>query len=129
MNDQAKGVAAREQTSTAAIVTYIALAELGLSLIAVLALIILRRPIDPVMVGILGTILGTITTIAVAAAGFWVGGSAGGKTANAALAQIAGAGPPPPASPLGPPPTPTDPNAPVAPVDTDLGIPDPPNKP
>ncbi|HEY3694190.1 hypothetical protein [Phenylobacterium sp.] len=114
--------AVREQTSTAAIVTYIALGELGLSLIAVLVLIILRRPIDPVMVGILGTILGTITTIAVAAAGFWVGGSAGGKTANAALAQIAGAGPPSPAAPLGPTPAP-DPSAPVVPADTDLGIP------
>jgi hypothetical protein len=37
----------------------------------------------------------------VGAVGFWIGSSVGAKASGDALAQLAGAGPPPPSQPLG----------------------------
>ena len=89
-----------DRTSTAAIVTYIALGMLALDTVGIYVLLALRIAVTDVMVGILGGQLSTHATIAVGAVGFWVAGTASGKATNAALAQIAGAGPPPPATPM-----------------------------
>lgn len=51
----------------------------------------------PIVASLLGTLLGTIVG---GYAGFRWGASVASKQANEAIAQIAGAGPPPPAVPL-----------------------------
>lgn len=51
----------------------------------------------PIIASLVGTLLGTIVG---GYAGFRWGSSIASKEANAAMAQIAGAGPPPPAAPL-----------------------------
>ncbi len=109
----------RGDVTTAAAVTFVALGLFGATILGVFVLIVLHLTIEPVMLGVLGTLMGTLTTIVSGAAGYWVGGSSGGKTANAALAQIAGAGPPPPASPLASEPKPDLPS----PAGDDFAIP------
>lgn len=56
--------------------------------------------IKPVILGVLGGWIGVLTTATAGVIGYWTGSSNGSKTANAALAQLAGAGAPPPAQPL-----------------------------
>lgn len=73
-----------------------------------------KAQLDSILYGLLGTIFGTESTLLVAAISYWVGTTAGAKssadamaetnrTSGAALAQLAGAGPPPPAQPTGSP--------------------------
>lgn len=96
----------RERMGVAAIVTYIALAQFTFVLLATFALAAWgpkgEDGLDPVMVGLLGTIIAAVISLVTGAAGYWIGASAGGKVANAALAQLAGAGPPPPSTPMAP---------------------------
>ena len=92
-----------DRVSVAAIVTYIALGMLALDTVGIFLLIWNGIAVTDVMIGILGGQLSVHSTIAVGAASFWVAGTASGKSTNAAMAQIAGAGPPPPAAPMTPP--------------------------
>ncbi len=90
----------RERTGVAAVVTYIALGQFSFVIICTFALAAWGpKEIDPVMVGILGTIIAAVISTVSGATGYWIGASAGGKTANAALAQLAGAGAQSPAEP------------------------------
>lgn len=68
----------------------------------------LRVPIEGVMLGVLSGVIGTQTTLLVAAVSYWVGSTQGAKNAQEraandnkeaqkVIAQLAGAGPPPPA--------------------------------
>lgn len=98
--------APNEATSTAAIVTFVVLAILTMVDGATYALVGFRVVVEPAMLTVIGQIQGGAQTLAVGAAAYWVGASQGGKTANAALAQLAGAGAAPPADPLAPGPKP-----------------------
>jgi hypothetical protein len=88
-----------EAGSTPALVTFIVLAILALVDAAVFAIVGGRVPVEPAMLTVLGQIQGGAQTLAVGAVAYWVGSSVGSKTAQAALAQLAGAGAPPPADP------------------------------
>lgn len=78
-----------DRTSTAAIVTYVVLGQFFAVLVGVFALIAAGVKVDPVMLGVLGGLITATVASVSAVVGYWVGASAGGKTANAALAQIA----------------------------------------
>ncbi len=93
-------VQTHDRASVPAILAYICLAQLTLFGGALFYLIVTVTTFDAVVVGLLGAFLTSITSNAALALGYHLGASVGGKTANAALAQIAGAGPPPPAPPL-----------------------------
>lgn len=87
--------------SVAAVITYILLGQLSLIMVGVFMIIFFNAKVEAVMLGVLGGLITSVTGQAGVAVGFWVGSSSSSKAANAALAQIAGAGPPPPAQPLG----------------------------
>lgn len=93
--------------SVPALVTWWLLAIWTVMVSGVFVLTGLRVSIEGVMLGVLSGIIGTQTTLLVASVSFWVGSTVGAKqqSANAAadntiktaaLAQLAGAGPPPP---------------------------------
>jgi hypothetical protein len=88
------------RTGVAAIVTYVLLGIFALALLGVFLLISYGVKIDGVTLGVLGGALGTLQTMLVGAVGFWIGSSVGAKASGDALAQLAGAGPPPPSQPL-----------------------------
>lgn len=92
--------------SVPAIITYFLLGQTTLLIVLVFAIIVLGTKVEGEMIGILGGLISSITGAAGIAVGYWVGSSAGAKSANAAVAQLAGAGPPPPAAPLAPTPDP-----------------------
>lgn len=98
--------------SVPAIVTYWLLAIWSAMILAVFAMVAFQVPIEGVMLGILSGLIGTQTTLLVAAVSFWVGSTVGSRQKGddaaadatiktAALAQLAGAGPQPPEKPLG----------------------------
>lgn len=89
-----------DRLSVPAILAYVCLAQLTMFGLALFWLIGAKIHLDAVVVGLLGAFFTSITSNAALALGYHLGASVGGKTANAALAQIAGAGPPPPADPL-----------------------------
>lgn len=89
----------QDRTSTQAIVTYVLLAQFNLVVAGVFVLIIMKVNVDSALLGVLGGLIAAVTTAVSGAVGYWLGSSAGSKASNAALAQIAGAGPPPPAAP------------------------------
>lgn len=91
---------APERASTAAIVTYAALGLFAAVLIGVFTVIFFQIKVDGVMLGVLGGLISAVVSLATTAVGFWVGASVGGKDANARLAQLAGAGAPPPTDPV-----------------------------
>lgn len=95
----AAAAAPREGASTPAVVTFAVLAILALVDAAVFAIVGLHVSVEPAMLTVLGQIQGGAQTLAVGAVAYWVGSSVGSKTAQAALAQLAGAGAPPPADP------------------------------
>lgn len=97
--------------SVPAIITYALLLIWILTAAGMYNLIVGQVQINSVYVGILGTILGTDQTLLVAAISFWVGTTSGAKSSgdalaksneagSSALAQLAGAGPQPPALPM-----------------------------
>lgn len=99
--------------SVPAIVTFWLLAIWTLMIVAMFALVGFKVAIEGVLLGLLSGIIGTQTTLLVAAVSFWVGSTVGARQASdkaanenakstAALAQLAGAGAPPPAPPLDP---------------------------
>lgn len=90
---------AGERTSTQALVTYILLAQFALVVAGVFLLILLKVTVDSALLGVLGGLIAAVTTAVSGAVGYWLGSSAGSKASTAALAQLAGAGPPPPAAP------------------------------
>lgn len=89
-----------DRKSVAAILAYICLAQLTLFTTLIFVVIFLRIPVEAVMLGVLGTLLASLTGNAGLALGYHLASSAGATTANAALAQKAGAGPPAPAIPM-----------------------------
>lgn len=89
-----------DRFSVPAILAYLCLGQMILFGVALFRLIEMKIHLDAVVVGLLGAFFTSITSNAALALGYHLGASVGGKTANAALAQIAGAGPPPPADPL-----------------------------
>ncbi len=88
-----------DRASTQALISYAILTIFALTVSAVFWLIFKRIEPSSVMIGVLGGLIGVETTAVSGVIGYWIGASSGGKTANAALAQLAGAGPPPPAEP------------------------------
>lgn len=89
-----------DRSSVPAILAYICLAQIGIFGMMLFWVVIKKIHLDAVVVGLLGSFFTSIFSNASLALGYHLGASVGGKTANAALAQIAGAGPPPPAQPL-----------------------------
>ena len=85
-----------DRFSTPAIISYVILSIFAGTIFQVFELIRWRVGISPEMLGVLGGLIGVETTGVAGVTGFWIGASAGGKAANAALAQLAGAGPQPP---------------------------------
>lgn len=85
--------------STVAIISYLLIAQFTLVAGGVFGIIYNRIPVEAVIL----TVLGGIITAAVAGlatvGGFWLAGAIGNKDDRAALRQLAGAGPPPPADP------------------------------
>lgn len=88
-----------DRWSVQATVTYILLAQFSLVVLGVFLLIIMKVSVDSALLGVLGGLIAAVTTAVSGATGYWLGSSAGSKTASAALVQLAGAGPPPPAAP------------------------------
>lgn len=89
-------------SSVPAIVTFWLLGIWTLMVLGIFWLVGTKITISVVMFGLLSGVFGTETTLLVGAVGFWVGSSVGAKASGDALAQLAGAGPPPPAAPLAP---------------------------
>lgn len=96
--------------STPALISYVTLLVFTLTVAAIFAIIFTRTTVDPLMAGVLGTVLGATGGGFSDVRGFWLGASSSSKTAQAelaasnkaaqgALAQLAGSGPPPPAVP------------------------------
>lgn len=96
--------------SVPAIVTFWLLGLWTLTIISTFAIIFLKVQIEGTALGLLAGVIGTTTTLTVGAVGFWVGSSVGAKAAGdemarqakdaqAALGQLAGVGPQPPAPP------------------------------
>lgn len=107
------------RTSVPALVTYWLLAIWSGMVIAVFLMASNDVKIEGVMLAVITGLIGTQTTLLVAAVSFWVGTTYGakagaereadnGRLASAALAQLAGAGPPPPSTPLAPEPAAQD---------------------
>ena len=97
--------------STPAVISYAMLALFAATTIGVFVIIFSKTPIDPLMAGVLGTVLGATGTGYAAVQGFWIGSSSGSKSAQTeladanklaqgALAQLAGSGPQPPSAPI-----------------------------
>lgn len=97
---------AADHVSPASIISYVVLAIFALTVAGVFALVGLKVDVDPVMLTVLGAVVTAVTGSVTGVLGFWMGSSSGAKTSNAALAQLAGAGPAPPATPLAPSPAP-----------------------
>lgn len=100
MTDRTTPDAAHDWASTPAIVTYLAVALAGLVDLGVFLLIGFHVAVEPAMLTVVGQIQGGTNTMAAGAILYWVGSSSSSKSANAALAQLAGAGAPPPADPV-----------------------------
>jgi len=86
-------------SSTPAIISFIILAMYAVSLIAAFVMAILSIEMKPLIQNTLSGMIGALTVAFAGVVAYWTGSSVGSKTANAALAQLAGAGPPPPADP------------------------------
>lgn len=94
-----KALPTEAHNATAALISYAVLAIFALTVAGVFALIGYKVSVDPVMLTILGAVITAVTAAMTGVLGFWMGSSSGAKTSNAALAQLAGAGAPPPAAP------------------------------
>lgn len=88
---------ARDWATVQAIVTYILLGQFSLVVLGVFLLIAYGVKVDSALLGVLGGLIAAVTTAVSGAVGYWLGSSAGSKASTAALAQLAGAGAPPPA--------------------------------
>lgn len=76
--------------SVAAVVTYILLGQTTLVGVGVLAIIFTGATVEPVMLGVLGTIIAGVTNLTTGAVGYWVGASASTKTQSPSGAQAGG---------------------------------------
>jgi hypothetical protein len=98
-------------TSATAIISYLLIGCFLLIATMVWILIAYRVQVDPAMLTVLGAIVTAAVTALGVVGGFWLASSIGSrmesKASNAAMRQLAGAGPPPPADPLAPPPAST----------------------
>ena len=92
----------RDLITIPAIVVYALLFMVTVFGCALFWLIFQRIQIQDVMLGLLGAFLTALYGWVNIGIGYFFGNSQSGKTANAALSQLAGAGPPPPAAPLAP---------------------------
>lgn len=89
-----------DRFSVPAILAYAAVVQSVIFGVLLFILIYNRISIDPLMAALMGAYMAHLYNQDTNAFNFFFGSSAGAKTANAAMAQIAGAGPPPPAQPL-----------------------------
>lgn len=98
-----------DRLSVAAVVTYVALGQFSFVIISTFVLTAwlaeahrkgLPVQVDPLMAGILGTVVAAVISLVSAVVGYWTGSSVAAKASGDALAQLAGAGPQPPASPM-----------------------------
>lgn len=100
MMTEEKQVEKKEQLSTSAIITYIILAYFGCTVVGIFLLIIWKVEVKDTLLGVLGGLILTVTNLVTGAVGYWLGSSSSSKTSSAVVAQLAGAGAPPPADPL-----------------------------
>lgn len=91
-------------TGSPALISFVVLAIWLLTIVGLFVILVEGVDIDPVLIGLLGGVLSTETAAVGAVTGFWLANSLNsnraGAAKDAALSQIAGAGPPPPATPL-----------------------------
>ena len=99
-NDAQHDVHTLGRFSVPAIITYVLLVYFGAMTLGVFCLIWQGKPIEDVMLGVLGGLITFVTSALTGAVGFWLGSSAGARKASAALQQLAGAGAPPPREPV-----------------------------
>lgn len=104
---------ANSLTSVPAVVTFWLLGLWTLVVVFKFALVAWKVPLSADTEGFLGQVVDTTQNMMLMAVSFWVGSSVGakasgdalarrGETDSAAIAQLAGAGPPPPAAPMSP---------------------------
>jgi hypothetical protein len=97
-------------------VTYIVLAIFAATVAAVFALVFCQVKVEPTMLSLLGTVLAAVIGGAGLAWSFWLQSSLNSQKKTDVISQLAGAGAPPPATPLVPTPAPP-PAPPPAPVE------------
>lgn len=86
--------------STVAIVCYLLIAVFGLTVYAFFQVIFAEAKVPDALLTVLGTILAIEGNAISAVGGFWLASSVGARANSAAIAQLAGAGPPPPNPPM-----------------------------
>lgn len=86
--------------STVAIICYCLIGVFALTVGAFFMVIFSAAKIEDALLTVLGTILAIEGNAISAVGGFWLASSVGSRATSAAIAQLAGAGPPPPAPPL-----------------------------
>jgi hypothetical protein len=86
--------------SAVAIISYIILAQLTLAGLGVFVIIALQVTVEPVMVGVLSGLITGVVAGSGTVGGFWLASSVGSRATSSAMAQLAGAGPPPPSAPM-----------------------------
>lgn len=94
--------------STVAIISYLIILQFSMVAFGVFMLIAYAVKVDPAMLTVLGALVTCVVGGVGIVGGFWLAGAIGSKADRAALRQLAGAGPPPPADPTQPPPVPVE---------------------
>lgn len=89
-----------DRFSVQAILAYAAVGQATIFGCLLFYLIHQKIAIDPLMAALLGGYMAFLYNQGSNAFNYFLGSSSGAKSANAAMAQIAGAGAPPPAAPL-----------------------------
>jgi hypothetical protein len=86
--------------STPAIISYIVLLLFLIVSVGVYVLIWFQKDIEDVMLTLVGAILTAVVGGLAGVTAYWLASSSGSKANSAAIRQLAGAGPPPPADPV-----------------------------
>lgn len=86
-------------TSTTAIISYLMMGMFAMVSLGVFCLLIFRVPVQDTMLALIGAIITAAVAGPAVVGGFWLASSSGAKANSAAIRQLAGAGPPPPADP------------------------------
>lgn len=97
-----------DRFSVQAILAYAAVIQSIIFGVLLFNIIRVGSTIDPLMAALIGAYMGFLYNQGTNALNYFFGSSSGAKTANAAVQQLAGAGPPPPAVPLSDQPAPKD---------------------
>ena len=88
--------------STTAIISYLLIGNFTFCMIGVFAVIFFKVAVESVMLGVLGSLITAVVGGLTGVGGFWLASSIGSRRDGAAMRQLAGAGPPPPADPTAP---------------------------